>query len=88
LVFADPFISIALALSISVGLHKSILDITCIANVGIKAIEAPNNAWAGIFNALLFVSIVVVSFFALGASINTASKTFAEVSTRTAAAIF
>jgi hypothetical protein len=77
LVFADPFISIALALSISVGLYESILDITCITTARIKAIEATNNGWTRIFNAFSVFKVMIG--LTLGASINIASKTFPEI---------
>jgi hypothetical protein len=77
LVFVDPFISIALALSISVGLHESILDITCITDAGIKAVEAPNNTWTRIFNTYSVFKVMIG--LTLGASINIASKTFPEI---------
>ena len=86
-VLADPFICIALALSLSIGLHKAITNVASVASFGISAEKTSNYRIAWVLYTFSSLSMIIV--FAFGASIiNIATDTFLEIIATKSAAFF
>ena len=66
LIFVEPFVSIAGTLP-CIGFHKAISNIASITVLRVHTVEASNNRWAWILDALSSFRVVVLG--ALGASI-------------------
>jgi hypothetical protein len=87
LICVNPFICIALALSLSIGCHKAINRIASVASLGFIAEKASNYTWTRILDAFAFLRMII--FIAFGATIfNVATDTFLEIYATKSAAFF